>query len=97
MAAFNYGTNRAGIELLRARMTRFGLTFFTPGEEHPPSWDNPALSKCDLSPDFGLRRFSVLANSRAKRRLHSRMLSYVTTTPRAVRMLSTSRRLRIKQ
>jgi len=41
--------------------------------------------------------FRVLANSRPKRKPHSRMLSQDTTTPRAARSSSTSRRLRLKQ
>jgi len=46
---------------------------------------------------LGSALLSVLANSRPKRRPHSRMLSQLTTRLRAARMVSTLRRLRLKQ
>jgi len=50
-----------------------------------------------MLPGLGRRRFSALANSRPKRKAHSWILSQDTTTPRAARMVSTSRRLRLLQ
>jgi len=65
----------------------------------PGRWDaeKQHLVHEPLSPGHGLRRFRVLANSRPKRRPHSRMLLYGTTTPQAARISSTSCRLRLKQ
>ena len=40
---------------------------------------------------------SVLANCRPKRKSHVRMVSQLTMTPHAARIVSTSRRLRLKQ
>ena len=53
--------------------------------------------KVHLSPGFGRRRLRAAAYCRPKRMTQSRMLSWLTVTPRAARISSTSRRLRLKQ